>query len=145
MMNYEEFKDEVKESIKGFLPPEYENADVRISQVIKNNGMELDALQIRKEGETITPSIYLNDIYKNYEKSWDFDSVMQQIAEIRVSADRETLPVSLDDITSFDKIKDRIDCRLLNMEKNEEYLKDRPFTQVEDLAVVYSIDLGMVE
>ena len=142
MMNYEEFKDEVKESIKGFLPPEYENADVRISQVIKNNGMELDALQIRKEGETITPSIYLNDIYKNYEKSGDFDSLMQQIAEIRVSADRETLPVSLVDITSFDKIKDRIDCRLLNMEKNEEYLKDRPFTQVEDLAVVYSIDLG---
>ena len=28
------------------------------------------------------------------------------------------------------------------MEKNEEYLKDRPYTQVEDLAVVYSIDLG---
>ena len=142
-MNYEEFKDNVQENIKGFLPPEYETAEVKISQVIKNNGQEFDALQIRKEGENITPSIYLNGIFDDMEKNnKDLDMVMQQIADTRISADRSQLPVSIDDITNFDSIKDKIDCRLLNMEKNEEYLKDRPFTQVEDLAVVYSIDLG---
>ena len=141
-MNYEEFKDNVKENIKGFLPSEYDTAEVNITQVIKTNGMELDALQIRKEGEAITPSIYLNDIFKKYEQNGDLDGVMQQIADTRVSADRSQLPVSVEDITNFDTIKGKIDCRLLNMEKNEEYLKDRPFTQVEDLAVVYSIDLG---
>ena len=142
MMNYDEFKNHVEDNIKGFLPPEYETADVRISQVIKNNGRELDSLQIRKEDENITPSIYLNDIYKDYEAGRDLDEMMQKIADTRVSADRSQLPISIDDITNFDRIKDKIDCRLLNMEKNEEYLKDRPYTQVEDLAVVYSIDLG---
>ena len=142
MMNYDEFKNHVEENIKGFLDESYENASVQINTVIKNNGRELDALQIRKEGETITPSIYLNDIFKNYEQDGDLDKVMQQIADTRVAADRTQLPISIDDITNFDSIKGKIDCRLLNMEKNEEYLKDRPFTQVEDLAVVYSIDLG---
>ena len=142
MMNYDEFKNHVEENIKGFLDESYENASVQINTVIKNNGRELDALQIRKERETITPSIYLNDIFKNYEKNGDLDKVMQQIADTRVAADRTQLPISIDDITNFDSIKGKIDCRLLNMEKNEEYLKDRPFTQVEDLAVVYSIDLG---
>ena len=35
MMNYDEFKNHVEENIKGFLPPEYETADVRISQTSK--------------------------------------------------------------------------------------------------------------
>ena len=65
MMNYDEFKNHVEENIKGFLDESYENASVQINTVIKNNGRELDALQIRKERETITPSIYLNDIFKN--------------------------------------------------------------------------------
>ena len=106
MMNYDEFKNHVEENIKGFLDESYENASVQISTVIKNNGRELDALQIRKEGETITPSIYLNDIFKNYEQNGDLDKVMQQIADTRVAADRTQLPISIDDITNFDSIKD---------------------------------------
>ena len=64
-LQYDEFKNHVEENIKGFLDESYENASVQINTVIKNNGRELDALQIRKERETITPSIYLNDIFKN--------------------------------------------------------------------------------
>lgn len=36
-MNYEEFKQEVADRIKEFLPEKYENADVSIETVVKNN------------------------------------------------------------------------------------------------------------
>ena len=45
-------------------------------------------------------------------------------------------------ITDFDQVKDNIVCRLANAEMNEEYLANKPHTFVEDLAVVYVIDLG---
>lgn len=36
-------------------------------------------------------------------------------------------------------VKDKIVCRLINEEANRAYLQDKPYTQVEDLAVVYSV------
>ena len=39
-------------------------------------------------------------------------------------------------------MKDHIICKLVNAEMNADYLADKPHTLVEDLAVVYAVDLG---
>ena len=40
---------------------------VSINHVIKNNGCELDGLVIMEEGKHISPTIYLNGFYKQYQ------------------------------------------------------------------------------
>ena len=42
-------------------------------------------------------------------------------------------------------VKDKIVCRLINEEANRAYLQDKPYTQVEDLAVVYSVGMLFME
>lgn len=42
-------------------------------------------------------------------------------------------------VTDFDNVKDKIVCKLINEEANRQFLEDKPYTKVEDLAVVYQI------
>nr|MCR5727818.1 DUF5688 family protein [Lachnospiraceae bacterium] len=140
-MNYEEFKQQVVEQIKDHMPIEYADADVGIRQVMKNNDTIQDSLYINNGDERISPVINLNESFKSYEKSGDFEAELNTIADIRMNADPK-LEVDINSVLNFESIKDRIDCRLINAETNSEYLKDKPFKQIEDLAVVYTVELG---
>ena len=138
MMDYQEFKDEIKDNIKAFLPEEFADSKVEINEVIKNNDTKLDAVTILSPDSNISPTIYLNDFYKQYENGRDMEDIMTQIAEIRVSNEvNQTMDVS--HVMDFDMVKDSIVPRLVNAEMNEELLKNRPHTEVSDLAVIYAV------
>ena len=141
MMDFEEFKQQVVEQIKEHLPIEYADADVSITPVIKNNDTVQDSLQIKTGDERVSPSINLNESFREYQRTGDFDGELEKLAAIRMNADPH-LDVDIESILDFDSIKDRIDCRLINIETNSEYLKDKPFKQIEDLALVYTVELG---
>lgn len=140
-MNYEEFKQQVVDQIKEHLPIEFADADVGIKQVTKNNDTIQDSLYINNGDEKISPVINLNDSYASYEKTGDFEAELRTIANLRVNADPK-LDMDVNSILTFDNVKDRIDCRIINAETNTEYLKDKPFKQIEDLALVYTVELG---
>ena len=61
-MNFNEFVNEVKGNIKLFLPKDYENAEVSTMECQKLN-RAYTGLMVRKEGELLTPTINLNQLY----------------------------------------------------------------------------------
>lgn len=139
-MNYTEFKDYVREHILENLPEKYADSNIQIEQIVKNNDCFLDGLQIGENGSNITPVISLNDYFKEYEHGRSMESILQAIAEIRMDYH---IPKGFDSsiVTDWEKVKDKIICKLVNTEKNEKFLKNKPFTQIEDLAVIYLIIL----
>lgn len=139
MMEYRDFIENVRTQISDHLPEKYKNSQIELSSVIKNNDTVLDALLIKCKESNTLPSIYLNDYYKEYQQGRSFASILERIAEIRVEADNMTFDIS--DIVDFEKAKEHIFCRLINMEQNRQYLLDKPYQQMEDLAVVYHIML----
>lgn len=138
-MNYETFKLNVQRDIKDFLPEKYENSRVEIREVSKNNE-KLDAITILNDESNMTPSIYLNDFYKEIEKGASYDDVVQKIADVRVQYEH---PDNLDvtQITDFEQAKGRLMPRIYGMEHNSELLEQRPFTQMDDLAITYCVNL----
>ncbi|MCR4745745.1 MAG: DUF5688 family protein [Lachnospiraceae bacterium] len=140
-MNFEDFKKEVTDRIKDFLPEKYADAKVSITSVIKNNDKKLDGLMIKLEDSNIAPNIYLEDFYKEHENGRSMEDILGKIAAIREKYDR---PQNFDvkKITDFDTVKDRIICRLVNAEQNAEYLKDKPHKMIDDLAVTYHVAIG---
>ena len=143
-MNYEEFKQEVTDRIKDFLPEKYVNAEVSIQTVVKNNDQKLDGLMIKQEDNNICPNIYLKDFYEQYENGRDMNDILSQIADVRTQHEMEQ-GFDVSRLTDFDSVKDRITCRLVNAEQNAEYLADKPHTMVDDLAVTYHIALGSID
>ena len=147
-MTFDEFKQEVVDNIKDFLPVEYQDASVSIQDVIKNNDTHLSGLTIRKEDTGIAPTLYLEDFYNQVESGeHSLNGVLARIADTYDQAMNNDISKQamglVENITDYDATKDKIIPRVVNRESNEERLKSLPHKEIgNDLAVTYHVDLG---
>ncbi len=150
-MDYNEFVEYIRENLlEVFLKqergrgdqeeqPEYE---VEIHKVIKNNGIELDGVTLRRVGQGISPNIYLNSYYQSYQMGKSLSTIMDEIISHYRNVMREG-GLELDDISDYQAVRDKIVVRLVNYEKNREQLKCCPYRKFLDLAVTFRYVAGM--
>lgn len=138
IMEYKDFVEHVKENIQIFLPEKFADASVSVGQVVKNNDCVLDGLTIMTEESNNSPTIYLNSYFEQLQDGAEMDDILEQIAAVYQDnyIDHD---MDLSAVMDFDNVKDRIVCKLINGEANRQFLEDKPYTKVEDLAVVYLI------
>ena len=77
-MNYNEFKDYVKEHVLDYLPEQYKNANMDIRQAVKNNDVVLDGLTIFNPDGDMSPTIYLNAAYEEYQQGMPILNISNQ-------------------------------------------------------------------
>lgn len=131
-MNYENFIAEVKSRVECLCP----EACVAIEKVVKNNSLTLDGIVIRREGECLTPTIYLNGMYGEYHSGKTLDDIVEEIISIDKNQ-RMKCDVDPDYFCNFEQVKGNIYAKLINYEKNEELLKRLPYRKFLDLAIIY--------
>lgn len=86
MLNYREFTETVKEEILNYLPAKVsENAQVCINTVVRNDDGKLTLLCIFNGKSGISPNLYLEDFYKEYESGTTFEYLMKIMADIYLS------------------------------------------------------------
>ncbi|MDE6851530.1 MAG: hypothetical protein K2J67_03450 [Lachnospiraceae bacterium] len=133
MMDYQMFKEIVKENIKDYMSPEYRDATVEVISVNKVNGVR-DALAIRKPDEQIAPNLYLDDFYEAYQQCDNLEMTLKFMAEeYGRMADRSVKKLEID----MSQMKDRVVMMLVNTEQNKEMLADLPHREFQDLSVIY--------
>lgn len=142
-MDYENFKSYITEHIMEYLPEEYQGADISFVKGVKNNDTVLEGLQIREKDARIVPVLYINGAYEAYQGGEEIDDVVSKLADSYMESsikEKGFIPdMPLSEIEQYERVKDKIFCRLVNREANKKLLQDRPFTPVEDLAVTYHI------
>ena len=149
-MTYEEFKEYVKDHVIEYLPEEFQDATVNISQVPKTNRM-MDCVMIcakhkdkGKHKYGISPSIYLEPMYQLYLECEDLSEAMRSISEqfLRYEMDFEDQTEVLEYVEEVLKNPNAfIHFRVVNYEMNEEMLKGIPHRKMLDLAITYHISL----
>ncbi|MHB8130434.1 MAG: DUF5688 family protein [Mobilitalea sp.] len=141
-LNYQEFKDYIKENIKAELPKEYEKANVEINPITKNNGILLDVLTIHEETHSISPSIYLNGVYGEYQENGDINEILSKVADLYVNAMEQTPEMKAFDIEQelfSERAKDLITFRVCGYEANKEMLETMPHERADDMAMTYHV------
>ena len=132
-MNYQEFVNQIKET----LSDKYENTyKIIVNPVKKLNGVEYDGLVVCNPNRNISPTIYLNLYYHRYLDGVPFDEIISDI----VTTVEEHMPKSDFDIsifTDFNKAKERIVYKLINYERNQDYLKNVPYYRYLDFALIF--------
>ena len=113
-MNFNEFVNEVKDNIKLFLPRDYENAEVSTMECHKLN-RAYTGLMVRKEGEMLTPTINLNQLYEAYkaQPGVTMETVCRKIADIVIEA---PIQVDLKAIFNYEDVKDKLFIRVSSAE-----------------------------
>lgn len=142
-MNYNEFKDYVKEHVLDYLPEQYKNANIEIRQAVKNNDVVLDGLTIFNPNGNMSPTIYLNAAYEEYQQGMDIEEVVGKIADAYIEhiEPREEYRFNFDlqEVKNYEVVKDFIYPKVSNLQSNVNRLSNIPYTQKEDLAITYHI------
>lgn len=131
----EETWKELMEAVKGELGAGYE---VQFEEVTKNNGMVLHAAMIRKTGENVCPTIYIDSLLKkvNADAIGVHVAAQEIVNEYRECHDMKQGIEFM--VTGFTRqsILSRVIYQLVNAEKNAEMLAYTPHRKFLDLAAI---------
>ena len=138
-MNYQAFLAAIFEEIRVRFDEEYE---VSLRQIPKNNGCLFDAISICKKGDPAAPTMYLQQLFENFQKGQSLDEIADEVkATYHQGRDSFRLTPALFSCPEY--IRPRICFRLVSREKNRELLESIPHILLLDLAKIYFLELGI--
>lgn len=142
-LNYEEFKERIKDDIKDYMDEKYKDCEVVIRKVNKTN-REVDGLNMLDIPglKNATPTLYVNDLYEKYEKTGDYEEVVRMAAETMEYGIKSFNSQIKEECLDTSKLKDKVFFSLINAEHNRELLNTVPHREFEDLAIVYRWNIG---
>lgn len=113
-----------------------EDYTVLSKSVRKNNGVIATGIIAKKEGQNVSPIIYIDDFYKE----GITEEEIKEVADILYNDFRGTnfeKAIDLSDFSVFEKAKKRLAFKLISAEKNSELLQKVPHRRFYNLAVVF--------
>lgn len=136
MMNYEQFKETVKENFMNYMPDKFKDMVPLISQVEKVNST-LDAIGVKGDNTSAFPTIYINDMYKDYQNDTDLETILTAACNVIARAYDEALDINVKNILA--NASDNIFFMLINTEQNQSLLNSMPHRPFHDLTIIYKI------
>lgn len=110
------------------------NYSVEFKEMIKNNGSVRHAIVVHKLFDPVAPAIYIDDLYEQALERDDIRFLPEYIVECYNKSIKHEIEVEF--FKDFSKVAEFLTFKLVNEGKNEEMLKDVPYRQFEDLALV---------
>lgn len=133
-MNYQQFIEEVerrvKEKIKG-----NETITVYIHTAVKNNGKERKGITVSEKGIHISPTIYLEEYFQQFQEGKPIEKVVEKILQLYEEV-KCSHPCEESLLQNYEELKGKFACKLIHRGKNEKLLNDIPYVPWMDLAIV---------
>lgn len=133
-MKYSEFREVIFKNVKEALGDSY---NVELKCNLKNNNKKNWAIIISKEQESVVPSIRLEFFYKSFmNNEYSLGEVVEEVIDIYNSHKGQ---MSIDEVLDRDNVLQNTYCKLINKKLNDNLLKDIPYYEFLDLAVVFYV------
>ena len=139
METFEKFKEIIREEVSSRV-----DADVRLEEVVKTNGLKFEAIAIKNNTNSLTPVIYLEKFYDAFCEGRSIEDIAEEIIELN---ERESGIDNgiINEIANYDFIKSYLQTKLISKEHNSELLETVPYKEFLDLALVCVINIPFEE
>lgn len=144
-MEFNEFREKVKEALPDFLADDLRNAEIKDTAVNKLQGKSYSEISVTPEGSRVGVSINLEEAFLDYQTGSQFTAVMNRLADTLVGTLGEREQFDLGFLADYSAVKDMLTVEVIGKDQNAEMLQSVPHQEMEDLATVYRIDLGETE
>ena len=134
-MTYPDFKNSI---LSGMTDRYAGQASVSLTNVKKNNGVEMDGLVIHEQDIDLSPTIYLGGYYDMLLNGRSFDEVFDSIVDSYENHKNTSIGVS-DFFSDFNWVKKHLVIRLINRGKNADLLSEVCHVPFLDLALVFAV------
>lgn len=142
MLNKRDFTDVIKRDLVNFLPANMaESVVVGDMEVVKINDQKLHGITIRENGENAAMTFYIDDAFDKYKSGEDITVIMADLAASYEHNLDMPKPPAID--LKWDELKDDLSVRVVDKQRNREFLRDRPYVDTGNgLAVICDINMG---
>ena len=140
-MTRDEFISHVKEELTQMLPEELtKDLDIQETVVLKSNDQKHHGLTFKKGESEAAPTIYLDDAYARFTEGEDLHTLTAELKDAYLGSLSMPEPQKVD--LDYDRIKDNLTVRLLEIRRNREFLATTPYMTVgHGLAMVCDIKM----
>ena len=139
MMNFDEFLDAAKSRVQEALP----DAKVTIQQVNKLQGESYTGIAVQPEGASAAVTFNVSPAFERYQADESQEAtILNKIAADAKEAAKAIPAFDLSEITDYETMKNNLVMQLVPVEPNKEMLANIPHKTVEDIAVVYRVELS---
>ena len=140
-MTRDEFISRVKEELMEMIPEEVrEGLEIQDTMVLKSNDQKHHGLTFKREESDAAPTIYLDDAYARFTNGEELHSLTAELKDAYLQTLSMPEPQKID--FDYDKIKDKLTVRLLEIKRNRDFLATTPYMTVgHGLAMVCDIKM----
>lgn len=133
-MGFEEFTEKLKAMLKDKLEG---FDDVTVEEPVCNNGSKEKRICIVSGHNKAISKIPLEVLYSSYLNGKCINDLVQFFIENYEREYDSILNIDVSFYFDYDRVKDRLFCKMVNYEKNKELLCTHPFVRWNDLAVIF--------
>jgi len=134
-MNYQQFVIVVKDKVALALG---NGMSLHIHTALKNNGVERVGLTITDKQINVSPTIYLEEYYKQFQNGFEVEEIVQNLLDVYHEVKFEhTWDVHT--VKDFEAMRSKIVYKLIHAKKNETLLQNMPYIAYLDFAIVFYI------
>lgn len=87
-------------------------------------------------------ALYVQDLYREYQNGWSMEEIVREIVERLDAIARSECFQRSRNLEDYDKIKEDLFIRLLNIEKNQVELEECIYRTIGDIALVLYARMG---
>ncbi|MBE6046379.1 MAG: hypothetical protein E7221_06720 [Clostridiales bacterium] len=140
-MTRDEFISRVKEELNQMLPEELtKDLDIQETVVLKSNDQKHHGLTFKRGESEAAPTIYLDDSYARFTEGEDLHTLTAELKDAYLGSLSLPEPQKVD--FDYDRIKDNLTVRLLEIRRNRDFLATTPYMTVgHGLAMVCDIKM----
>ena len=138
MMNFDEFLEAARDRIKELVI----EADVKVQAVDKLQGESYVGIAVRPEHASAAVTFNLNAAYDRYQADESQkDAILNKIAADAKQVSSAIPAFEVSSITDYETVKDHLTMQVVPVEPNKEMLEGIPHKTIEDIAVVYRVEI----
>ena len=118
--------------------------EVSLKDITKNNDTMLKGLMILERDTSLCPTIYMEEPYDRYSQGEPLEEIEDNILRCYQEKRMEE-EFDLGFFKKWETAKERIVYKLVSRDRNKELLREVPYREILDLAVVFECYLGKRE
>ena len=145
-MNYEQFLEQMKEDLQARfaedLPPELADVRIGIRDVEKLQGESYRGLSFRSGDSPVEANLNMTGAFQAFEAGRPYEDILEEVeAQLMKVVDR-TPQFNIGELTDYEAMKPKLMMEVIPQKGNEDRLENIPHQKVEDMALIYRVDMG---
>ena len=138
----EQMKNDLQTAFSRELPEKYSQVKIGIRDVEKLQGESYRGISFRIGDSPIEGNLNLQQAYQEQEAGIPYSEILRQTKEA-ITQQVDRMPqFNLGELSSYEAVKQSMMMELIPQKGNEERLKEIPHRDVEDMALIYRMDMG---